>query len=167
MTAPGPTSDTWRVEFDTADEARDAAVRLERHGLDGSKIELSGPGMAAAAPDTPARQARADRRAVRRFGKDIIGGGLVGAVMLAAAAAAVLVAVQPDNLSMLLMILVPASALVGFAIGAFLYTETRLPAGHEALDGFGAPAAASVALTVTSEDPADLDTARRVLGRSA
>ena len=155
--------DPVRVRFADLAQAREAAVRLERHGLDGSKVELSGPGLAATAPQTPSRQASADGRTVRRFSRDIIGGGLAGAVMLAAAAAAVLIAVQPDNLGILLMILVPASALVGFSIGAFLYTETRLPAGHEALDGMGGPAAAPVVITVTSEDPADLETARQIL----
>jgi hypothetical protein len=156
--------DPVRVRFADLTTAREAAVKLERHGLDGSKIELSGPGLQAAAPETPERQARADRRTVRRFGRDIVGGGVAGAVMLAAAAAAVLLVIQPDNLSMLLWILVPASAFVGFAIGGFLYTETRLPAGHEALDGSGAPSAVPVMVTVTSDDPADLETARQLLG---
>jgi outer membrane lipoprotein SlyB len=141
------------------DDAREALAALERGGIDGADISLEGRRAARAAAEHDT--ARRDRAVTRQVGSRVALGGVAGAV-LAAVVGLVIGSVAFTGSAAMWSAAVAggiAGGVIGAAIGGY-----ATPAMSEEWELTHEPEPdGSVAIRVTSDDPAELDRAAEIL----
>lgn len=151
---------TVSATFADNDDARAAAVELERRGVDASAISVRTLG-----PAGRQDRWRQDLATTRDVGRRSLLGGVVGAVVVAAAAVAVVVVIGPSPLGLAAAAAGTGGAIAGAVLGGFWAGAGELPVAPSTYDTYR-PHAGSATVVVRideSHEPDELDEVRQVL----
>jgi uncharacterized membrane protein YeaQ/YmgE (transglycosylase-associated protein family) len=149
---------TVTATFTDADAARQAALELERHGVEANNIKVE----TATAPPTNRDVGVADVEMTADVAGRYAIGGVIGAVVGAAVAIAVVLVIQPDQLALALVIAGLGGAIPGFWLGGFWGGGTKLPVDTESYDTYR-PDAIGATLVVAVADLSAADEVRSMV----
>jgi hypothetical protein len=138
---------TVTATFADPDAARQAALELERHGVEANNIKVE--------TDTARPSNRnvgaADVEMTKQIGTRYAVGGIIGALVGAAVAVGVVLIVQPEQLALALVIAALGGAAPGFWLGGFWGGGSKLPVDTESYDTYR-PDATGATLVVAVAD---------------
>jgi hypothetical protein len=149
---------TVTARFADADAAREAALELERHGIEANQISVRTD----QGRPTNRNTGVADVEVTKDIGGRAIAGGVIGAVAGALVAMAIVLIVGPDDLALALVIAaIGGAALVGPIVG-FWSGGSKLPVEPGAYDTYG-PDASAATVVVSAADLGAADEIRSVV----
>jgi hypothetical protein len=149
---------TVTATFADPDAARQAALELERHGVDANNIKVE----TAAAPATNRNVGVADVEMTADVAGRYAKGGLIGAVVAAALAVGVVLIISPDQLALAAVAAGIGAAIAGFWLGGYWGGGTKLPVDSESYDTYR-PDAVGATLVVSVPDLSAADEIRSVV----